>query len=536
MNARLIQSVLRHATSVAHGAAAEDDAALLRTVALGRDPAAFAELVRRYGRLVWAVCRQLRPTDADAEDAFQATFLVLLRSADRIRTHALGPWLHTVAHRVACKAARGDGHRHRRERAAATPDRDAAVPPSAWDAMLGAVHEEVAKLPDHLRVPFVLSCLEGRAANDAAKQLGWKIGTFSGRLTRAKQVLLDRLTKRGLAAPAIAVAGFAGAVPGAATAKALDLIRANDAIPLPILELAKGATTMTKTKLLAAALLVAAGLTASVGGWLASSQAQDRAVANEVKALADAVARAADPKPVAKWEYHYQPQLYDKDGKVAGIKPADFESTMDAMEKDGWTFLGQMHMRLASTLSGNPEGKNPGVSLPTLVFRRLKAQAVKEEPKGVALQYRYEPSTDPNRAIPLGIDVPLGEPVLRREPQTVLELGSDRLNGRADPAAGRANKPLADETAAVRKRLAEARAKMLTIRFDAREFGVTAEELQTVLKEAIDRKAQSTGEKNPIQLKLIGSDSVEASGGSVASFRWLKDLMESAKSNPPVSR
>src|SRR4051794_17267575 len=101
------------------------DADLLRRVAAARDPSAFGVLVRRHGPLVWGVCRNLLLVDADAEDAFQATFLALVRSAGSIRrTDAVGGWLHGVAYRVAMKARRSAARRKRREAVAAVPEPD----------------------------------------------------------------------------------------------------------------------------------------------------------------------------------------------------------------------------------------------------------------------------------------------------------------------------------------------------------------------------------------------------------------------------
>src|SRR5215208_5254241 len=166
---------LEHVLRGAEALAARDsvgtlpDAELLRRFAAERDQAAFAVLVRRHGPLVWGVCRNLLPRDADAEDAFQATFLALIRSAGSIRrTEALGGWLHGVAYRVALKARRAAARRRKREHAAAVPEPSSPVPDAAWDDLQAAVHEEVCQLPDRLRLPFVLCGLQGRPQTEAA--------------------------------------------------------------------------------------------------------------------------------------------------------------------------------------------------------------------------------------------------------------------------------------------------------------------------------------------------------------------------------
>ena len=178
MTPRSIQYILR---SLAETGPPTSDADLLRDF-LRKDEAAFAELVRRHGRLVWAVCRQLTRSDAEADDAFQATFLVLLQNAKKVREAGkLSAWLHGVAYKVCAKVRRAAQRREAREqRTAAREWHGSVVPDSAWDRALAAVHEEVAKLPETQRVPFVLCCLEGIGVTEAADRLGWKLGTLSG--------------------------------------------------------------------------------------------------------------------------------------------------------------------------------------------------------------------------------------------------------------------------------------------------------------------------------------------------------------------
>src|SRR5262249_51214664 len=117
------------------------------------DQDAFAQLVTRYNRLVWGQCRNLLANDADAEDAFQATFLTLARSAKSLRAGApLGPWLHGVAFRVCMNARRAISRRAKRERASARPDAQQPVADSSWEKAFAAVAEEVQSLPEAQRV------------------------------------------------------------------------------------------------------------------------------------------------------------------------------------------------------------------------------------------------------------------------------------------------------------------------------------------------------------------------------------------------
>jgi RNA polymerase sigma factor (sigma-70 family) len=272
---RSLQAVLR-SLDAAETPATDGD--LLRRFVAGGDAEAFAELVRRHGRLVWAVCRHLTRSDAEADDAFQATFLVLLRSAGKVRDAGrLSAWLHGVAYRVCAKARHASQRRTARERVAATSERNGgAVPDSAWDRALAAVHEEAGALPEALRVPFVLCCLEGKGVTEAAAQLGWKLGTVSGRLARAKDAILARLDARGLTVGAVAGLGLV-APPAAAVARAAGLARAGLAVPASVLQLSQGVIGMSATsfKVLAAAVLLTGGLGFGVGsGWVATADAQ----------------------------------------------------------------------------------------------------------------------------------------------------------------------------------------------------------------------------------------------------------------------
>jgi len=179
---------------------AEDpDQVLLERYFHHQDQEAFAQLVTRYNRLVWGQCRNLLANDADADDAFQATFLTLARSVKTLKAGApLGPWLHGVAFRVCMNARRAIARRTKREKSSARADAQQPVADSSWEKAFAIVAEEVQNLPENQRVAFVLCYLEGRPVADAAASLGQKLGTFTARLSRAKQALLDRLAKQGV--------------------------------------------------------------------------------------------------------------------------------------------------------------------------------------------------------------------------------------------------------------------------------------------------------------------------------------------------
>jgi RNA polymerase sigma factor (sigma-70 family) len=161
------------------------------------DQAAFAALVRRHGSMVWGVCRRLLANYHDAEDAFQATFLVLVRKADTVAPREmLANWLHGVAYQIAFKARATVAQRQRWERQMVeVPERAA---PTADVSDLGLIlDQELSRLPSKFRAPVVLCDLEGKTRKEAARLLGWPEGTVAGRLARGRALLGRRLVARG---------------------------------------------------------------------------------------------------------------------------------------------------------------------------------------------------------------------------------------------------------------------------------------------------------------------------------------------------
>jgi RNA polymerase sigma factor (sigma-70 family) len=249
----------------------QGDGQLLQQFVAQRDEGAFAALLQRHGPLVFRVCRQVLRDPHDAEDAFQATFLVLARKAASLRNQdSLGAWLHRVAVNIARTAKTATAQRRAHERQAvlmaqATPV-DAVELPD-WQPIL---HEEVDGLPEKYRVPVVLCYLEGKTHDQAARHLGWPLGTVKGRLARARSLLRTRLARRGLALPVggVAVLLTQGAVQAAvptalaeSTRKAALLFAAGQTAPATApattLLLAKGALrTMTATKLVLGVVLM----------------------------------------------------------------------------------------------------------------------------------------------------------------------------------------------------------------------------------------------------------------------------------------
>jgi RNA polymerase sigma factor (sigma-70 family) len=212
-------TVLGHLRRLA-AAGADDlsDAHLLDRFRTHHEEAAFTALLGRHGPMVLGVCRHLLRHEQDAEDAFQATFLVLAKKAAAIREGpSLASWLHGVAYRVARRARRDAARRGAHERAAAAAACGRGEPELSWRELQALLDEEVCRLPEKYRAPFVLCGLEGLSLAAAARRLGWKLGTVSGRLTQARRRLQARLRRRGVSLSVLlCVAGLARAAASAA--------------------------------------------------------------------------------------------------------------------------------------------------------------------------------------------------------------------------------------------------------------------------------------------------------------------------------
>jgi RNA polymerase sigma factor (sigma-70 family) len=198
-------ALLRHLRQLNRPATLPDRELLERFMAT-RDEAAFAELVGRHGALVLGVCRRTLRREQDAEDAFQAAFLVLARKAGSIRkSESLSSWLVGVAWRSAARLRVELAERRRHERNSVvdrSPDRAITVseepPDPSWREVQEALYEELARLPEKYRAPLVLCYLEGQAQCAAARQLGCSEGVLRGRLDRGRERLRQRLARRGI--------------------------------------------------------------------------------------------------------------------------------------------------------------------------------------------------------------------------------------------------------------------------------------------------------------------------------------------------
>ncbi len=248
-----------------------------------RDEGALAALVNRHGPMVWGVCRRLLGHH-DAEDAFQATFIVLVKKASSITQRELvGNWLYGVAHQTALQARRSAARRKAREiQVVQLPDTEA--PPDRWADVRPILDEELSRLPDHYRAVIVLCDLEGRTRRDVAVHLGCPEGTVASRLVRARAMLANRLSQRGVTlsgwalAAAMSLNAASAGLPASvvmSTIKAAGLCAAGQAvIPVKVAALAEGVLkTMLMNKLKPAlAVLLVATMVGVIGFGIAMGQ------------------------------------------------------------------------------------------------------------------------------------------------------------------------------------------------------------------------------------------------------------------------
>jgi RNA polymerase sigma factor (sigma-70 family) len=317
MNAGTLGAIVRRILLDAEQKTADQsDLCLLKCFVTEKDEAAFAALMKRHGRLVFAVCRSVLDQEQDAEDAFQATFLVLARMASSIRKgDSLASWLHGVARRTALKARQAMNTRRRIERNAEIRAAEQPASEAALRELQAILHEEVGRLAEKYRAPFVLCCLEGKSRMEASEELGWKEGTVASRVARARKQLESRLRRRGVALPAaLTAAALAPTAASAALPVALLSAVARGAVafagnvPAAVssaaVTLAEGviqAMFVTKLKMISGVVLVLA-LVLSGGGLLAysawQSQVNDPALAaRPPRPPGDKVVAAPAPKP-----------------------------------------------------------------------------------------------------------------------------------------------------------------------------------------------------------------------------------------------
>ncbi len=255
------------------------------------DESAFTVLIERHGPMVLGVCRRALPNRHDAEDACQATFLVLARKAGSLRKRAsLGSWLHGVAGRVAASLRRNAARRKSRERRADAPAPAGPAAEVTWREVQAILDEELERLPERYRAPLILCYLECLTRDEAARRLGVSPGGLHGQLERGRDLLRERLTKRGLTLSAVLAGaalgeGVAHALPPTfvvSSAKAAALLAAGQPLTevvganaLALTREVLKSMSLAKVKLGTAAVLCAALLALAGGSFASLGLAQD---------------------------------------------------------------------------------------------------------------------------------------------------------------------------------------------------------------------------------------------------------------------
>jgi RNA polymerase sigma factor (sigma-70 family) len=319
------------------------DAELLSRFTAAREEIAFAALLQRYGPLVFGVCRRVLAGTHDAEDAFQATFLVLVRHAGKLRQGgSLASWLYTVAYRIALKARGSAARRRLHEGRFEPPPAADPTPDVERRELCVALDEELSRLPEKYRAPIVLCGLQGLTHQEAARALGCPAGSISKRLARAQELLRGRLTRRGVTLSAGLLAALLADCARAVTPSALaaDTLRVvglaaagGAALPAPVASLAEGAVRQAWSAKLNTGLaaLFAICLFGAAGGLLAARQA------------------------------HHDEPLAEKPAHSEGEKPALTDDAESPLPPGALARLGTSRFRHAHIVSGSafsPDGKS----------------------------------------------------------------------------------------------------------------------------------------------------------------------------------
>jgi RNA polymerase sigma factor (sigma-70 family) len=277
MGSHPLQILVRHVRRIA-GASEPDpigDADLMARFAASRDESAFAEIVQRHGPLVWAICRT-NLNAADADDAFQATFLVLARKAKSIRKPgSLACWLSGVARRT-IQAVRARQSRRREITLADDLPARTSLSADAGDTRQ-ALAEEIDRLADKYRLPLLLCYYQGLTNEEAARRLGWPHGTVCGRLARARELLRTRLSRRGITLSVAGLSTVSAAQPAELIAATLQACAASASKPTitTLAEVVMHAMWMSKVKITVGTCLVAAIVGTGTGWVLTPATAQD---------------------------------------------------------------------------------------------------------------------------------------------------------------------------------------------------------------------------------------------------------------------
>jgi RNA polymerase sigma factor (sigma-70 family) len=337
---RVIQG-LRRAALIQEGIG-RSDAELLTCFIEQRDEASFETLLRRHGPMVLGVCRRVLGNHHDVEDAFQATFLVLVSKAASIVPRTMvGNWLHGVANTTAVRARAAIARRRAKETKAARMPPMERMSQDLWEDLLPRLDGELRHLPEKYRVPIILCDLESKSIKEASRQLGWPQGTVAGRLARARALLARRLARHGsdlstaMLAPLLSRQALAS-LPASLASSTVKAARLFAATPAPgagiispnVLALTEGVLrTMLITRVwIATIMLLGASLIGLGAGFGAHALATQPGAAPAMESKANSPGKDAapgkEPPPVEKRFKQYQVDIrlvkVDRQGRDLG--------------------------------------------------------------------------------------------------------------------------------------------------------------------------------------------------------------------------
>jgi RNA polymerase sigma factor (sigma-70 family) len=352
------------------------DADLVAAFAKERDPDAFAALVERHGPTVLGVCQRVLGNSHDAEDAFQAVFLVLTRKVGAVRPPgAVGGWLYGVAVRTANKARVASARRRRREMIAATnsASREIQEEPRDQAELRSALDEEIGKLPEALRAVVVLCDLHGKTRAEAAGELGCPEGTVAARLHRARKKLGEALARRGLSLPAAGLATMLApatlSASAARSAIAASLGSASPAVLALAREVTRSMASSTHMIAMGVVTLLAGGLLAA--GTLGPSDPSPEPPATPPTLEVNVNQKAGEPalgwresKVIDQNGWLAGSVAYSGDGKVLFVGGTSGSGHVRAFTTDGYKLLWEYKVEgQFPNLALSPDGKTLAVTM-----------------------------------------------------------------------------------------------------------------------------------------------------------------------------
>lgn len=416
------------------------DGQLLASFIDAEDQAAFEALVRRHGPMVFGVCRRVVRHHHDAEDAFQATFLVLARKASFVRPRErVANWLHGVALRIAMKARTAAARRGGRERQVDDMPEPEAVQQDAWSDLQPLLDQELNGLPENYRLPILLCDLQGKTIKEATRRLGWPQGTLAGRLARGRKLLARRLANRGIMLSAASMAALishdaaSAAVPTSlvsSTIKNAAMIAAGQAIPSKVAILMEGALKamlLNKLKTLAVGLLLVAVFIGTAGAIYRTQAADQRNKTTDVPTAPARKDRAARDNLDGVWtvvsvsddrknKLDVDPILRYTTGIQARVqnvrltlRQGTFTLKTGFVSLDGWYVLDSAATPKEIVLNVNPDGDDALVSIRgtyaldgdnlTISLREVPGKALDGKTPGVCYRLRREtPRTEAQKS------------------------------------------------------------------------------------------------------------------------------------------